>query len=405
MPGKDGFYMTNVPTRAPLGARTSVEADRATVVHLDAPLGGVVLAAAMEIVGWISTPARGPIERLALVNGHGACISLSVVDRSDVREVYPNWNTAGFHGVIDIRDAVRGPWKLRYSQDGRTFEAPCALTADVAEAERFSAVKIEKLARIRSLLRCPQCFMTLDDKQGTLYCGNGHVFHAGPDAFDFLDAETRKAIGAGATDNVSAHGYDGALNELIFRTEGTILDVGAGLRPSYRPDVINVEIVPYPTTDVVCASEHLPFADGSIDLIISVAVLEHVRDPFAAASELVRVLRPGGRIFAAVPFLQPYHAYPNHYYNMTSQGLSNLFSGLEIERLDVPLSGGPIYALTWILQIWRRSLPAEVTAAFDAMTVADLAVDPMTLNDMPFVRSLPSEINTQNRIAQRAGRP
>jgi hypothetical protein len=48
-------------------------------------------------------------------------------------------------------------------------------------------------------------------------------------------------------------------------------------------------------------------------------------------------VRPGGRIFAAVPFLQPYHAYPDHYYNMTAGGLRNLFSDFDIERLDVPL--------------------------------------------------------------------
>ena len=137
-----------------------------------------------------------------------------------------------------------------------------------------------------------------------------------------------------------------------------------------------MEIVPYPTTDVIGASEYLPFADESFDLFISVAVLEHVRDPFAAARELQRVLKPGGRIFAAVPFLQPYHAYPDHYYNMTSGGLRNLFSDLEIERLDVPQSGGPIYTLTWILQAWRAALSPETAAAFDKMRVADLAVDP-----------------------------
>jgi SAM-dependent methyltransferase len=75
---------------------------------------------------------------------------------------------------------------------------------------------------------------------------------------------------------------------------GPILDVGAGnFAPTYRDDVINVEIVPYPTTDVIGASEYLPFADESFDLVISVAVLEHVRDPFAAARELQRVLKAG----------------------------------------------------------------------------------------------------------------
>ena len=52
-------------------------------------------------------------------------------------------------------------------------------------------------------------------------------------------------------------------------------------------------------------------------------------------------MKPGGRIFAAVPFLQPYHGYPDHYYNMTAAGLRNLFADLEVERLDVPGLGAP----------------------------------------------------------------
>ena len=185
------------------------------------------------------------------------------------------------------------------------------------------------------------------------------------------------------------------MTTLIAQSAGPILDVGAGNRPTYREDVINVEIVPYPTTDVIGASEYLPFADSTFDLVISVAVLEHVRDPFAAARELQRVLKPGGRIYAAVPFLQPYHAYPDHFYNMTAGGLRNLFADLTVERLEVPASGGPVFALTWILQAWRKELSPETAAEFERMTVADLAVDPMSLLDKPFVRELSETANVQ----------
>ncbi len=53
---------------------------------------------------------------------------------------------------------------------------------------------------------------------------------------------------------------------------------------------------------VVCAAgEYLPFPDNFFDLILSHEVLEHVADDRAAAAEMARALRPGGRLVVFVP--------------------------------------------------------------------------------------------------------
>lgn len=53
---------------------------------------------------------------------------------------------------------------------------------------------------------------------------------------------------------------------------------------------------------VVCgAGEHLPFPANSFDLILSHEVLEHVSDDRQAVEEIVRTLRPGGRLILFVP--------------------------------------------------------------------------------------------------------
>ena len=53
---------------------------------------------------------------------------------------------------------------------------------------------------------------------------------------------------------------------------------------------------------VVCgAGEHLPFESVSIDLVFSHEVLEHVQDDQAAVTEMVRVLKPGGRVVLFCP--------------------------------------------------------------------------------------------------------
>ena len=49
------------------------------------------------------------------------------------------------------------------------------------------------------------------------------------------------------------------------------------------------------------AGEHLPFPDNTFDLILSHEVLEHVADDQQAACEIIRTLRPGGRLVLFVP--------------------------------------------------------------------------------------------------------
>jgi SAM-dependent methyltransferase len=56
------------------------------------------------------------------------------------------------------------------------------------------------------------------------------------------------------------------------------------------------------TSNVVCGTgEHLPFVDNSQDLVINHEVLEHVSDDQAAIAEMVRVLKPGGRLVLFCP--------------------------------------------------------------------------------------------------------
>jgi SAM-dependent methyltransferase len=54
--------------------------------------------------------------------------------------------------------------------------------------------------------------------------------------------------------------------------------------------------------DAVCgAGEYLPFPANEFDLLLNHEVLEHVQDDRLAIAEMVRVLRPGGRLVLFVP--------------------------------------------------------------------------------------------------------
>jgi SAM-dependent methyltransferase len=52
---------------------------------------------------------------------------------------------------------------------------------------------------------------------------------------------------------------------------------------------------------VNAAGESLPFPDNSFDLILSHEVIEHVQDDAQAIREMIRVLRPGGRLVLFCP--------------------------------------------------------------------------------------------------------
>jgi ubiquinone/menaquinone biosynthesis C-methylase UbiE len=51
----------------------------------------------------------------------------------------------------------------------------------------------------------------------------------------------------------------------------------------------------------VGVGEALPYADNRFDLVVSLAVFEHVQDPAQVARETFRVLKPGGYAFIEVP--------------------------------------------------------------------------------------------------------
>lgn len=243
----------------------------------------------------------------------------------------------------------------------------------IAEAKR------RKLERIAPLLR--------DD-----------LPHVRNDTFyDFLSDEFRERFRIVDGDAVSSHDYDGHVLRLIERhAEGWILDCGAGRRPIYFDNVINFEIAPFETTDVRGVAEVLPFTSGVFDAVISIAVLEHVKDPFGAAREIVRVLKPGGELICAAPFLQPLHGYPHHYYNMTPQGLRNLFDdSLAVDRIEVYDSVLPIWSLREILVRWVDGLSGTAREEFLGLRVADLLAPPVTYLSRSFVRELSKEKNLE----------
>ncbi len=195
---------------------------------------------------------------------------------------------------------------------------------------------------------------------------------------DFLTPALVAEFGIPDAPPVSANEYGGPfVAEIRAHPERLCLDVGAGLRASCFANVVNVEIYPSASTDVLAVGEDLPFDDASFDYVLCCATLEHTRRPWDVAREICRVLKPGGRVLVDYPFLQGVHGYPHHYFNATPGGCVSLFAAdCDIVSSVIERNNHPVQALCWILNEWRNGLPEPAREAFGRMTVDELLAAP-----------------------------
>jgi SAM-dependent methyltransferase len=97
---------------------------------------------------------------------------------------------------------------------------------------------------------------------------------------------------------------------------------------------------------------HLPHPpkrdDNTFEAVVAFNVFEHLREPIQAASEILRVLKPGGKVMIHTAFLQPLHEEPIHYYNATKYGVMQWFSAFDIQECQVSWNFNPAFTLRWL---------------------------------------------------------
>jgi SAM-dependent methyltransferase len=378
---------------------------------LDSPVPGAVFIPGewIEISGWGLGDKVGAHWVEVRLDGRVIQRGPLTISRPDVLQVCPparkSQNPVGYHfnqqlpqtlalgkHVLEIHlGDERGSWGVAQDVEFRVARRkdsirrpamppePAIQGLDPKESKIFLRTKSEKLERLGSLLR-----------------RNLRVRRT-PRYFDCLTPAVKRKYRLEKADQESAHDYDAIALDLIKRhRHGLILDCGAGHRSRYFPQVVNLEIVPYPTTDVLGVNEEIPFKDNVFDAVFSLSVLEHVANPWLAAREIIRVLKPGGTLYCVAPFLQPLHTYPNHYFNMSASGLRQLFAGgLRVKKQDVLPSGLPIWALTWMIRSWAGGLPPQVREEFLELKLKELMGNPLDYLYAAFVTELSEEKNLE----------
>jgi SAM-dependent methyltransferase len=167
--------------------------------------------------------------------------------------------------------------------------------------------------------------------------------------------------------------------EFVKANEGKlVVDLGAGGR-KIAPWVETVDFVELPGTTHVCdfVLGRTPYADGSVDAVLSTGVLEHVEDDRLFIAEISRMLRQGGLVHIELPFMQQYHEDPIDCRRLTLPGL-HLFlekAGFEVVQSGVHI--GPTVAILTLTSYWinilfrgrSKASRAAATAAFALFSI------------------------------------
>lgn len=237
-----------------------------------------------------------------------------------------------------------------------------------------------KLERLRTfilpLLKCVECgahdLSLVADIELRCVCGKTYPVHKGIPIM-LPDASQGMLFGE---DVVCGNPYNAQWRGVVDRVAPEpVLDFGAGNNPDPVDTVVKFDVFAMPHVDVVGTGEKLPFRDGVFGGVMSGAVFEHIQQPFVCAENLYRAMRPGGEIYVETAFLQPYHAYPHHYFNMTTRGLSKVLESFEPRDVGVRPWQGPLFTAHWILRRWAEILSDEHRQTFLNTTVGEILAE------------------------------
>lgn len=144
-----------------------------------------------------------------------------------------------------------------------------------------------------------------------------------------------RTAGERRRDGITRHAMYRRLRQSVPRPDGTVrvLSISRSRRLVHRLGLGNAEVIEanYPEHDLLNLTK---IENDSFDYLVADQVLEHVAgSPFRAASESLRVVRPGGLVIHTTCFINPIHHKPHDYWRFTPHAMRLLFSNAEI--LDV----------------------------------------------------------------------
>lgn len=203
-----------------------------------------------------------------------------------------------------------------------------------------------------ALLACPLCKTKVDRNGAALACSAcGRTYPVVNGVPIMLAGGEVAAVEHEAALNVQP-GYFPWVYRVVLQSlfdHQAALEIGSGERAVDHPNLVRMDVKLTAHVDVVGDAHAMPFLPGSFDFVFSIAVFEHLRQPFVAADEIYRVLRDGGYICHDCNFVFAYHGYPHHYFNASLQGMEQVFQRFRVLRKGIAPYQMPSFALNMFL--------------------------------------------------------
>lgn len=140
---------------------------------------------------------------------------------------------------------------------------------------------------------------------------------------------------------------------------------------------INVDIQNKPGIHCACDVHQIPFGESTFDIVVLSAVLQYCRNPYQVASELFRVLKPGGIVYVDAPFVQAYCPDTPDLFRFSKEALGVIFSQFKVLKSDTSIPGGS--ALAFYCQSLVRNASGNRVVDFVLGTVISFIVLPFSL--------------------------
>jgi SAM-dependent methyltransferase len=134
-------------------------------------------------------------------------------------------------------------------------------------------------------------------------------------------------------------------------------EIGNGLNVIYttfRNNITSFDIYNSKYVDIIADAHKIPIINDYFDLVIIQAVLEHVLNPVKVVSEIYRVLKPEGIVYAETPFMQQVHEGPYDFLRFSESGHRYLFRNFTLIRSGYLLGVGT--SLLWNLSYFISGL-------------------------------------------------
>ncbi len=160
------------------------------------------------------------------------------------------------------------------------------------------------------------------------------------------------------------HFFEERLSKLP--AELLLVDLGSGPEQfreiTWRFKKTSVDFQQFGTTDIVADLEkNIPLPSDSADIVYMSNVLEHL--PYAEKTllETHRILKKGGLLIGAVPFLAAVHQAPYDYRRYTNFGLTRMLAEAGFKNIHITPIGKPTQLYRNMQDVMFRYLPRTIT--------------------------------------------